>query len=79
MPSPLTPEHLQLLPKGRLEAAVQPTETPTDADGAASGGDASDGEASEMSRLAKYELRRRQAQVPVSNRYASGHVRSAKR
>ncbi|HEX8385868.1 MAG TPA: hypothetical protein VF576_06775 [Rubricoccaceae bacterium] len=68
MPTPLTPEHLQLLPKRRLEAAVRPAETASEPQ-----------EGAEMSRLAKYELRRRQAQVPVPNRYASGAVRSVTR
>lgn len=64
--TPLTPEHLQLLPTRRLEAAVLPDAT------------SESGETlpPEMARLARYELRRRQCQVPVRNRYASVNVLS---
>ena len=63
MPSPLTPEHFQLISNRRLQDAARPT-------------DQASGDESEMAKLAKYELRRRQAQVPVAHRYASVHARS---
>lgn len=67
----MTPEHLQLLSTRHLEAAAHPDERTSDTEEVpATGG---------MVRMARFELRRRQCQVPVRNRYDSVALRTAAR
>lgn len=67
----MTPEHLQLLSTRNLEAAAHPDEQTSDTEEVAVTGD--------MARMARFELRRRQCQVPVRNRYDSVALRTAAR
>ena len=58
---PMTPEHLQLLSDQQLvDAAEQRSKSPAPDDARAA-----------LSRMARYELRRRQCDVPVRDRYDS--------
>lgn len=66
----MTPEHFQLLSTRHLEAAAHPDEHTSDTEEVATGG---------MARMARFELRRRQCQVPVRNRYDSVALRTAAR
>ena len=62
--APMTPEHLQLLSDRRLqEAADRPLSTSGDAD--------ADAHDRALVRMARYEIRRRQCAVPVTDRYSS--------
>ncbi len=68
MPTPMTPEHLQLLSTRHLTAAAERVsdsdETSTRDDGG-------------LARMARFELRRRACSVPVNHRYASVRLREA--
>ena len=66
MSHPMTPEHLQLFSTRHLQEALAERVSTTDEEAAAP----------DMARMARYEMRRRQCQVPVRNRYASVDVRT---
>ena len=67
----MTPEHLQLLSTRRLEAAIRPDGRTSMTEEVSADGD--------LARMARFELRRRQCQVPVQNRYDSVALRTAAR
>ena len=73
MPTPITPEHLQLLSDKRLAEAARED----DGDGAQEGDQETDGDDTvwiarkAMARAARYEIRRRAADVPVRDRFTS--------
>ena len=64
MRAPMTPEHFQLLSDRRLR------ETVDRASSASNDGDA-DARDRALVRLARYEIRRRRCEVPVTDRYSS--------
>ena len=69
MNTPMTPEHLQLFSRHRLAAAAAPTERVSATDETATTDD--------LTRMARYEQRRRQGLVPVRHRYASAALRTS--
>ena len=70
MSHPITPEHLQLFSTRRLKETLAERVSTTDEEVSA------DAATADMARMARYEMRRRQGQVPVRNRYASVNVRT---
>ena len=64
MRAPMTPEHLQLLSDRRLQEAADRAPVATgDAD--------ADAHDRALVRMARYEIRRRRCEVPVTDRYSS--------
>ena len=64
MRAPMTPEHLQLLSDRRLQEAADRAPVATgDAD--------ADARDRALARMARYEIRRRRCEVPVTDRYSS--------
>jgi len=61
--TPTTPEHLQLLSDKHLDEAARDTDAK----------DAPDDGQRAMARAARYEQRRRHADVPVNDRYGATH------
>ena len=64
MNAPMTPEHFQLLSDRRLQEAADHTPSP-------SGNADADTRDRALARMARYEIRRRRCEVPVTDRYSS--------
>ena len=61
MSAPMTPEHLQLLSDRRLQETIERAPT---------GDGDTDARDRALVRMARYEIRRRRCEVPVTDRYA---------